>query len=394
MRKTKDRVLLFLCFLAVGLISASLSAAIARNYAEYTQFVTIGEICQVILERSPEAESALFSALKEYTTGSPEFSSEDLLLSYGYQPSDFAVDTQGSSLLPPVFTALLGILLLLAILHFVHRRKLSQIHRLTTYLERIDNGNSGTLFFTEENDFSGLQDAIYKTVTSLYQTRKQALSARDTYADNLSNIAHQLKTPITSISLSTQMMKKQPSPEYAEQINRQLTRLTHLEEALLLLSRIDAESLPLEQKAVDVFTVLTLAADHLEELLSQEDVTVQIPESKEATILGDMGWTMEALSNLMKNCMEHSPQGGVIHCTYEQNPLYVEIRIWDEGEGFSTEDLPHLFERFYRGKQEKRDGIGIGLSLAKAIIEMQNGTIRAGNLPEGGAFYEIHFYRH
>lgn len=394
MRKTKNHLLLFLCFIAVSLISASLSAAITLNHANLTRFESIENLCQAILDRSPETEQAIWAALKEYTSGSSEFSSENLLLSYGYQPSDFTAGPQGNSLFLPVLTALWGVLLLLVILYFGHRRKLSQIHRLTSYLERMDGGNSGTLIVTEENDFSELQDAIYKTVTALYQTRDEALSARDTYADNLSNIAHQLKTPITSISLSTQMMKKQPSPEYAEQINRQLTRLTHLEEALLLLSRIDAGSLPIERKAVDIFTVLTLAAGNLEELLSQANVTVQIPEGKEASILGDMDWTMEALSNLLKNCMEHSPRGGVIHCTYEQNPLYVEIRIWDEGEGFLREDLSHLFERFYRGNQEKRDGVGIGLSLAKAIIEMQNGTIRAGNLPEGGAFYEIHFYRH
>ncbi|MCH5343778.1 MAG: HAMP domain-containing histidine kinase [Acetatifactor sp.] len=393
MRKTKDHLSLFLCFISVTLISASLSAAITLNHANRTRFESIEDLCQAILERAPEAEQTVFAALKEYTSGSSEFSSENLLLSYGYRPSDFVGTSRESNLLP-VFTALLGILLFLIILYLSHRRNLVYIERLTAYLERINGGDTGTLIVTEENDFSGLQDAIYKTVTALYQTREEALSARDTYADNLSNIAHQLKTPITSISLSTQMMKRQPSPEYAEQINRQLTRLTHLEEDLLLLSRIDAGTLPLERKAVDIFTALTLAADSLEELLSQADVTVQIPEAKETTILGDMTWTMEAFSNLLKNCMEHTPQGGTVHCTYEQDPLYAEIRIWDEGEGFAKEDLPHLFERFYRGKQEKGDGIGIGLSLAKTIIEMQNGTIRAGNLPEGGAFFEIHFYRH
>lgn len=393
MRKTKNHLSLFLCFIAVSLISASLSAAITLNHANRTRFESIENLCQVILHRTPEAEQTVFAALKEYTSGSSEFSSENLLLSYGYRPSDF-VGISGESNLLPMFIALLGTLLFLAILHWEHRRNLIHIERLTAYLERINNGEDGTLIATEENDFSGLQDAIYKTVTTLYQAREEAFSARDTYADNLSNIAHQLKTPITSISLSTQMMKKHPSPEYAEQINRQLTRLTHLEEDLLLLSRIDAGTLPLKRKAVDIFTALTLAADSLEELLSQADVTVQIPEAKETTILGDMAWTMEAFSNLLKNCMEHTPRGGTVHCTYEQNPLYTEIRIWDEGKGFAKEDLPHLFERFYRGKQEKGDGIGIGLFLAKTIIEMQNGTIRAGNLPEGGAFFEIYFYRH
>lgn len=102
---------------------------------------------------------------------------------------------------------------------------------------------------------------------------------------------------------------------------------------------------------------------------------------------------MEAIMNLMKNCMEHN-RGGTVHCSYAHNPLYTEILIWDEGAGFDREDIPHLFERFYRGKNASGGGIGIGLSLAKEIIERQNGTIRAKNRPEGGAFFEIRFYSH
>lgn len=97
--------------------------------------------------------------------------------------------------------------------------------------------------------------------------------------------------------------------------------------------------------------------------------------------------------NLMKNCGEHSPEGGVVHCTYNQTPLYTEILIWDEGGGFAREDIPRLFERFYRGQRARDGGIGIGLSIAKAILERENGIITAKNLPEGGACFEIRIYK-
>lgn len=119
---------------------------------------------------------------------------------------------------------------------------------------------------------------------------------------------------------------------------------------------------------------------------------MEIPEAGEALILADLDWTMEAFMNIMKNCMEHS--NGRIYCSYEKNPLYTEILIWDEGEGFAKEDMPHLFQRFYRGKNADQGGIGIGLALSKEIIERQNGTIRAKNRPEGGALFEIRFYSH
>lgn len=103
---------------------------------------------------------------------------------------------------------------------------------------------------------------------------------------------------------------------------------------------------------------------------------------------------MEALINLIKNCMEHSKPDGVVHCDYSGNPLYAEIRIWDDGAGFDTEDLPHLFDRFYRGRRAVPNGIGIGLALARSIFELQNGTITARNLPNGGACFEIKIYSH
>lgn len=275
-----------------------------------------------------------------------------------------------------------------------HRKMVIRIRMLTDYLEKINTGGQGLLFDASEDEFSRLQDEIYKTVTMLYQTRDEALEAKKNFADNLSNIAHQLKTPITAISLSNQMMRERFQPAYSEQIKRQLNRLVYLEEALLLLSRIDTGTLAIEKNAVDVFTMLTLAFDNLQEFFVQAGVSVDIPSSAEIDVNVDLEWTMEAIMNLLKNCMEHTEKGGTVHCSYEENPLYVQIRIWDEGSGFAKEDLAHLFERFYRGENAKNRGIGIGLSMAKAIIEMQNGVISAFNIPDSGACFEIRFYSH
>lgn len=265
-----------------------------------------------------------------------------------------------------------------------------RIQLLTDYLEKNNMGQAGVLMLEGEDALSKLQDEIYKTVTMLCQTRDEALQAKNHYAKNLANIAHQIKTPITAISLAVQM--KQDDPE--EQIGRQLARLTHLEEALLLLSRIDAGTLMFQKERVDVFTLLMMAADNLQELFRQAQVSISIPELGEMYIYADFDWTMEAVMNLLKNCMEHTPCGGAVYCQYEQNPLYTRIRIWDTGAGFMKEDIPHLFERFYRGQNAAGGGIGIGLALAKEIIEGQNGTIRAQNLPAGGACFEISIYCH
>ena len=255
-------------------------------------------------------------------------------------------------------------------------------------------GKKDTIVQTNEDDFSRLQDEMYKTVTQLIQTRKAALKAKTNFANNLANIAHQLKTPVTAASLSLQLMEKEISDLRAEQIRKQLERLGILEESLLTLSRIDAGTLPLEHSKVDIYTALTLAADNLSDLLQKENVSVSIPDKGCIEVTGDMEWTMEAFLNLIKNCMEHSPQGGTIHCDYSGNPIYTEILIWDEGEGLCPEDIPHLFERFYRGKKAAPNRTGIGLALAKSIFELQNGNITARNLADGGACFEIRVYSH
>lgn len=318
---------------------------------------------------------------------------ENILSAFGYHSSNLEI--AGTTVLwIAVFVFLAGSILFLFSFWYWHRRSVFRIQTLINYLEKIDTGGQGLLWEPCEDEFSRLQDEIYKTVTTLYQTREAALTARNHFAENLSNIAHQLKTPITSISLSVQMVGEHMGDAHIREIKRQINRLIHLEEALLLLSRIDAGTLALNRKPTDVFTMLTLASDNLYELLVQKGISVEIPETGEMDITVDPDWTMEAAMNLMKNCMEASKSGGSVHCSYEQNPLYVQIRIWDEGKEFEKEGLPHLFERFYRGKGNKDAGIGIGLSLSKAIIEMQNGIIRAFNLSEGGACFEIRFYSH
>ena len=373
---------------AVSLLAASATAALLTLYYRHRSFQLLGGLCERIVRECPASRQSILRALK---TPDPYTTDACLLTAFGYHPSDLGLaDT--AVLWIALFGSLAGIMLFLFSSWRQHRRTAARIQALTDYLEKINTGGQGSLIDATEDGFSKLQDEIYKTVTALYQTRGSALAARNDLAENLSNIAHQIKTPITSISLSIQMEKERLGDVRLQTIQRQLDHLTHLEEALSLLSRIDAGVLVLERKPVDIFTLLTLASDNLYTLFAQKNVLLHIPELGEIEITADLDWTMEAVMNLMKDCLEAVPPGAAVYCSYEQHPLYVQIRIWDEGEGFAREDLPYLFDRFYRGRRPKGAGIGIGLSLSKAIIEMQNGIIRAFNLPLGGACFEIRFY--
>jgi signal transduction histidine kinase len=298
---------------------------------------------------------------------------------------------------------IVGIVLLSFILWYRNRLEAKRIQELTHSLEQMNREQSLRITFFREDKFSRLEDEIYKTVTYLLQTKEAAVHAKSHFAKNLENITHQLKTPITALSLTIESFKsdlhaKQEYSQWSQmgywsQMEQQLQRLTRLEDALLLLSRLDAGTLVFQPATVDVYTLLTLAADNLWEFLHASHTSIEIPEFGEMAITVDLDWTMEAIMNIMKNCMEHHP-GGVIHCMYAQNLLYTEISIWDEGDGFSKEDIPHVFERFYRGRNACGSGLGIGLALSKEIIEQQNGTLQAMNKPEGGACFEIRLYSH
>lgn len=405
MTKSKKQAALLLLPILILLAGMILLNRIWMNEYRSASYREVSAFCQIVLEQEPESEELLLSALKEFTLAgrtrpsggradSPDTSGESLLNSYGYTRDDFSGrPAPAVSLLMAAVAALAAAAFLLSAWQDAARRR-GRIGELTRYLEQVNTGRAGTLLQTGEDEFSHLQDEIYKTVTNLYTTREHAVNAKENFADNLANIAHQLKTPLTAALLSLQLMERSAPNGLIGPIRKQLNRLTRLEEALLTLSKIDSGTLVLDRSPVDLYTVLNLASENLGELAEKEQLRVDIPNKGCVEILGDMEWTMEALLNLMKNCMEHSPTGGTIHCDYSQNPLYTEILIWDEGPGFDPEDLPHLFERFYRGKQADGGGAGIGLALSRSLFELQNGSLAARNLPSGGACFEIRIYSH
>ncbi|MFP3155443.1 HAMP domain-containing histidine kinase [Lachnospiraceae bacterium ZAX-1] len=381
--------------LAVCLISTALISLVLEDWYRKAGFDQLSQICQLLMETAPETEQSLLTTLKQYQSKAGQKNEESsFLLQQGYKEKDFPINIQWYVRMIPAVSFILGSIIFVFMIFILGRQRRKRIEELTTYLEKVNLSGIGTMIQTKEDDFSLLQDEIYKTVTALYQMKEEALKVKENYADNLANIAHQMKTPLTAASVSLQLLREKEPSAYVEKIHCQLERLAALEKALLRLSRIDAGALKLECVPVDIYTVLNLAADNLYDLLVKKNITVSIQECGCATMSGDMDWTMEALLNLLKNCMEHMPGGGTIHCEYSQNPFYTEIIIWDEGVGFAKEDLPHIFERFYRGENATDSGIGIGLTFAKSIFELQNGNITARNMPSGGACFEIRVYSH
>lgn len=271
------------------------------------------------------------------------------------------------------------------------QRQCERIRNLSVYLERAIAGDAPILETSGEDEISQLQDEITKTVTALEHARRQATQDKERFAENLANIAHQIKTPIATMSIAAGEL---PDDEQADVIRRQLERLTQLQDDLLMMARLDSGALVFDIDDCDAYTLFETACDSIGDLAAARQVKLDVEECGAVTLQADPHWMCEAFSNILKNCVEHASARSVVHASYADNPLYTEFRISDDGPGFSTDDLAHLFERFYQGRGSVTGATGLGLSFARQLVEAQNGTITAENLPDGGALFEIRIYRH
>ncbi len=265
---------------------------------------------------------------------------------------------------------------------------------LSGYLDRIMEGQYDTLM--QHDTGSELEDSIYKAVVLLREEREQAQRAKENLADNMADLSHQLKTPAASIGLTLSLLKKKAWDEETKQdiirMEGQVGHLQHLVGSMLTLSRLDAGVLKLEEKEFDLEEMLVDAVQPFVRQMEEKGICFGIQGADGISLSGDFGWCSEAFGNIIKNCVEHTPEQGNISIACRDNPIYTEIVIQDSGRGFDEADLPHLFERFYRGAGFSKDSAGIGLALAKSIIEKENGTVTAENTETGGAGFYIKFY--
>lgn len=255
-----------------------------------------------------------------------------------------------------------------------------------------------------EGELSILESELSKMTLRLGEQAAALANDKQFLADSMADISHQIRSPLTSSNLIlTLLMEQQLSPGRRRQLLRELTqllsRIDWLVESLLKISKMDAGTIVFKRQPIPVQELIKQASEPLlismelrEQTLDIMPVTLQKQNTGAPQFLGDLAWSTEAILNIFKNCMEHTPIGGTIKVSFSQNTIFTRIIIEDNGPGFAKEDLPHLFERFYKGKNASEHSVGIGLALARMIITQQNGTLKAENRPEGGARFIISFY--
>lgn len=264
-----------------------------------------------------------------------------------------------------------------------------QIDLVLHYGERMDISEE------EEGELSILRSEITKMTLRIREQNDALKREKKHLADSLADIAHQLRTPLTSANLVLSLLENDPEKEERKKLLREceelFAQMEWLLTSLLKLSRLDAGIVVFKRENIDARSLVESAVSPLLIPMELHDISLEKNVPADIRIRGDALWLSEAIRNILKNCMESVGDGGKIEISCKDTLLYTEITVHDSGVGFEKEELHHIFDRFYRGKKENAAGYGIGLALSKTIIIGQGGTLAAKNHPEGGAVFTIRF---
>ena len=290
----------------------------------------------------------------------------------------------------------LGIILII-IFTVVTKQRYKNLNDLNDYLSLVCKGiYDMNIDDNTEGELSILKNNLYKVIT-LLQSQNEYLKNDKLYlADSIADISHQLKTPLTSMMVMCELLENEENPdkrqEFVSVINNQLSKMKWLITNILKISKLDADATEFKREEVSILSVLD---DSLKPfVLTAELKNIAIQNGANGFVFnGDESWTVEAVSNIVKNCLEHTNDGGKITIASDSTNLYNKLTISDNGCGIAEEDLPHIFERFYHGKNSSKDSVGIGLALAKTVFEKENASVTVESEQGRGSVFEIRFYK-
>lgn len=249
----------------------------------------------------------------------------------------------------------------------------------------------------KEGYLSELKNDIYKVTTKLKKMLSESTKNKKYLEEALSDISHQIKTPLTSMRLINELLSENNLSEVDRKkfLNRNLDQLVRLEwlvTSLLKISKLDSGTVKLESKKVNVKELLDKSLDTFKILFELKNIDIKINVKNNVIFMGDFNWSREAIVNIIKNAYEHSKENSIIQINAETNPLFVQIKITDHGEGIDKEVIGKIFERFYKGNTNK-ESVGIGLNMSRLIIEKQAGDISVESIKGDHTTFTIKFYK-
>ena len=391
-------------FLVAAIVLANLGLHIFRNQMRREYTALAAGILENVRQTYPQvAEEELLRLLE-----TPEAAGEGqaLLARYGIfeEYGSRTLESQEERLwhlqagmnLFLILTLLLGILAIIAYL----KKRQQRIEELQSYMEKLSRGNYRLELEENANDeLSGLRNEVYRLTVQLKESAALEQRRRQALADSVANISHQLKTPMTSMTIlldnltENEEMDETTRHHFLAEVSRQLTGMSWLIAVMLKLSRLEAGVVELQRTPVEAKTLVEKCTAKLQTAAEWKDVLLDVQLQPDASLTVDENWTVEALCNIVKNAIEHSPAGSSVQITVTENEIYTEIRVADSGTGISREEREKLFQRFYRGSSAAQDSIGIGLALAKEVVEQQHGHIQVDSQEGKGTVFSLKFMK-
>ena len=274
----------------------------------------------------------------------------------------------------------------------------SSISNISKYINRLLNKDySLDIIDNDEGSLSALKNDIYKITVILKEQNEVLKEDKMHLANNLADISHQLKTPLTSMLIMSDLLEndnlsKEDQSKFLNVIRSQLKRIEWLVSSLLKMAKLDAKTVEFKKENVYADDLILKAVEPVSILMKDKNQRFILCGDNPLLSI-DINWTSEALLNIIKNCCEHTPNNGEIKAEIFDSVMYTEIVISDNGVGISSKDLPFIFERFYRASKSNTDSVGIGLAMSYSIITSQNATIHVKSKLDVGTSFSIRFYK-
>lgn len=358
-----------------------------------------------VAEKYPEIASAdLIRALDDQSTEAQQQAGRKIFQQYGYVGDDFFASSTHNlikefALLGLSFIVLLTIGLML---YFIWRdwRRTRRIKELVGYLQDLSNQIYDLkLEKNSEDELSILTNELYKITVVLKEAAENNRKLAENLEKALADISHQLRTPLTSLQIMADSLYEDPEmavtlrQDFLRSMSQQVETMSELVATLLHLAQLDNGSLEMNNQWLKIGDLLNKVKERLAVLADLQEVKIEIVGSQSAMIKLDENWQSEALSNIVKNAIEHSKVGQTVTIRVEDCPLFLRIEVIDTGEGMSLSDQKHIFERFYRVADSKKDSVGIGLAFAKAVILANNGQISVDSELGKGTKFIIKYFK-
>lgn len=393
--------------IVLSIIMIVISSMILKNKEqEYQKIVneSIAEIVGKIKEEYPNVkEEEIIKILNKSNEGKSE--GQKVLQKYGIDikenPAIEAMENQEQEIMIiNVVSIGVSVILLLIIVNIYYHSRNKKIQEIIKYIEAINNKNYDLkIAENTEEGLSNFRNELYKIAVMLKEQASQSINDKKALQTSLEDISHQLKTPLTSISIMLDNIRENPNmdehtrQEFIYEISRQINWINWLVISLLKLSKLDSNTAVFVQKEIKVGDLINNVVKNLAIPIDIKQQNVIVNGSSDVMFVGDYNWQLEALTNIVKNCIEHTVENKNIYINWEENNFYTKIAIKDEGVGIDKKDVKHIFERFYKGKNSSENSVGIGLALAKSIIEKDNGYIICVSELGRGTTFEIKYMK-